>query len=324
MMKQKVMLIAGIFLLACSLAACAKQKSDKDTLKTETREPVVITESSVKTGLGAYAIVSHSVSAQEGNDGIGQADVYVAAVTINGDGNVLQCQLDCAITQVGFSGGGIITADASEMFLTEEELKHCDNSSLEMTIIGKNIDQIRKMEIQDSERGYIAAVLKAIRNSCYLGACQEDLLGIGIDTSISKSYDAKNDEDGQVQAYSSIVAVTLNDQEVITSCVVDAIQAKIDFDQNGLITSNISKEVITKTALKYDYGMLIASGIGKEWYEQAESFAYYTQGRTIQEVNKIPLDDGGHPMDLDLAASVTMHVNDSIAALNKAVENSQK
>ena len=102
--------------------------------------------------------------------------------------------------------------------------------------------------------------------------------------------------------------------------MLDAVQAKISFDQKGILTSDITLPVITKSRQKEDYGMLEASGIEREWYQQAESFGEYCKGKTIEEIKATSMDDGGHPTDEDLAASVTMHVNDSIKALEQALE----
>ena len=53
--------------------------------------------------------------------------------------------------------------------------------------------------------------------------------------------------------------------------------------------------------------MKSASGIGKEWYEQANAFAQYVLGKTADEVNGIPQDQG-KATDVDLTASVTIHI----------------
>jgi hypothetical protein len=63
--------------------------------------------------------------------------------------------------------------------------------------------------------------------------------------------------------------------------------------------------------------MKSASGIGKEWYEQANAFAAYATGKSVDEIKGIALTEG-KPADADLAASVTVHVNAFIEDIEKA------
>jgi hypothetical protein len=61
-----------------------------------------------------------------------------------------------------------------------------------------------------------------------------------------------------------------------------------------------------------------ASGIGKEWYEQADAFAKYCVGKTAADVKGIALTDDGHAADADLAASVTVHIGPFMTNVDKA------
>ena len=60
-----------------------------------------------------------------------------------------------------------------------------------------------------------------------------------------------------------------------------------------------------------------ASSIGREWYEQAASFADYVVGKTVDQVKGISLAEGA-PADEDLASSVTIGVGDFIDVIEKA------
>ena len=66
-----------------------------------------------------------------------------------------------------------------------------------------------------------------------------------------------------------------------------------------------------------------ASGIGKEWYEQAEAFEQYVKGKTIEEVTQIAVTKTGVPKDADLTSSVTIKIGDFVEVLERAVENAQ-
>ena len=67
-----------------------------------------------------------------------------------------------------------------------------------------------------------------------------------------------------------------------------------------------------------DSGMAKASSIGKEWYQQADAFAKYAVGKTVNEVNGITLSDEGTPADAELASSVTIHVGPFMNIIEKA------
>jgi hypothetical protein len=68
-----------------------------------------------------------------------------------------------------------------------------------------------------------------------------------------------------------------------------------------------------------EYGMEKASGIGKEWNEQAEAFAKFVTGKTAAEIEGIAVDAEQHVLDTDLKASVTISVGDFKAAIAKAM-----
>ena len=67
--------------------------------------------------------------------------------------------------------------------------------------------------------------------------------------------------------------------------------------------------------------MKSASGIGKEWYEQAAALAQWMIGKTVDEVAAIKVSDEGTTTEADLTSSVTIHVADYIKALQKAAAN---
>ncbi|MDO4488538.1 MAG: hypothetical protein Q4B67_05580 [Eubacteriales bacterium] len=128
--------------------------------------------------------------------------------------------------------------------------------------------------------------------------------GLAILTTTTGSKDA-GEKDGLTQAYTTVAAVTLNG-ETITSCVIDAVQAKVNFDATGKITSELTDSVKTKVQLGDEYGMRKASAIGKEWNEQAAAFSAYVTGKTVADVNGIAVTEEGKATDADLTASVTV------------------
>ena len=95
------------------------------------------------------------------------------------------------------------------------------------------------------------------------------------------------------------------------------------FDTAGKITSDVKSGVKTKRQLGDDYGMKAASGIGKEWFEQAANMEDYLAGKNAGEVTGIAVDGDGKPTDPDLLAGVTISVDGYQTAAVKAMENAK-
>ena len=62
-----------------------------------------------------------------------------------------------------------------------------------------------------------------------------------------------------------------------------------------------------------DYGMLNASGIGKEWNEQADAFAAWAVGKTADQI-AAGIGEDGKASDADLAAGCTVTASAFVAA----------
>ena len=140
-------------------------------------------------------------------------------------------------------------------------------------------------------------------------------------TGVKSSKDASAEGEGLAQADIALVAVTVTDDGVIDSCVIDAVQAKINFDAEGKLVTPLDTEFASKNERGDDYGMRKASAIGKEWDEQAAAFAEYAVGKTVEELKGIAIDDSGKAADADLASSVTVTVGGFLEGIEAAVAN---
>lgn len=146
--------------------------------------------------------------------------------------------------------------------------------------------------------------------------------GLAVLNSLENSMDA-GEEDGLAEINSSVAAVLVDSDGRIVSCKIDAVQSKLNFSKDGRLTSDYSAPVSTKQELKEAYGMKKASGIGKEWYEQADALAAYVTGKTMEEVRGIALTETTAPADLELSASVTIKLGEWIDVIEKAVANAR-
>ncbi|MDD6038881.1 MAG: hypothetical protein PUD20_08825 [bacterium] len=299
----------------------------------------------VKTGVGMSVSVSGSTEAAE-EDGTAAADATIAAVTVDANGKIVACAIDVAQTKVNFDAEGKLTTDVATQFQSKQELGEAygmkqfsgigkewneQADAFAVFCIGKTADEVAGIAADDADltasctihvNEFQAAVAKAVANATELGAQSTDKLGLGVATNIAKSKDASDAEDGLAQAYTTVSVVTVDEKGKITSSTLDAVQANVNFDATGKITSDINAEVATKNELGEGYGMKEFSGIGKEWNEQAAAYAAYCVGKTADEVKAIELNEGA-PADADLVASCTIHVTDFNTVITKAVANAK-
>ncbi|MBR5636773.1 MAG: hypothetical protein IKW81_07600 [Pseudobutyrivibrio sp.] len=303
------------------------------------------------TGLGTSVSIADSKDPADGEDGTAQVDATIAAVTVDSEGKVVECKIDIAQTKIGVSANGKITSDLNAEYPSKRELGDSYGMKKASVIgkewyeqadafaawtVGKTASEISGMSIDqglagDADlaasvsihvTGFQSAVLEAINKAVAGGAAAGDKLGLGLSTNIAKSTDASADAEGVAEAYTTISVLTVNADGVITSSILDAVQAKVTFDASGVITADKSVDVPSKNELGDAYGMKSASAIGKEWNEQAQSYADWTVGHSLSDINGLQLDEG-RVADEDLAASVSIHVTDFNSVISKAIASAE-
>ena len=311
-------------------------------------EPMITGEGAVKTGLSISTTVSDSTSATAEADGAVKYDITLAAVTVDDKGVIASCVIDAIQSKIKFSNQGKIVTDLSTEFASKNELGDAYGMKVASSIgkewnqqaaamaeyaVGKTVAELKGIAV--NEKGapsdadlsssvtlyigsFVSGIEAAVNNATHLGAQAGDKLVLTTTTNMSSSKDATADANGQAQAYATIGAITLNG-DTVTSCYIDAVQANVNFDAAGKITTDLSAPVASKNELGEAYGMKKASAIGKEWNEQAASFSEYVTGKTLSEVTGIAMVDK-KPVDADLTASVTMKINGFITLFEKAAQ----
>ncbi len=307
---------------------------------------------SAKTGLGVVSSISSSKEPTD-KDGTAQVDSIVAAVLVGEDGKILSCRIDTAQTKIGFTATGAISTPLDSEVKSKQEkgpeygMKGVSGigkewneqaDALAAYVVGKTVDEIKAIPLNEEGaptgadlvssvtvhiNGYIEAIAKAVANAKDLGAKAGDTLGLGVTTSIAKSKDATAEAEGLAQAYSHYAATTFGKDGKITSCYMDASQTNVGISVEGKITTDLASTFKTKLELGPEYGMKGASGIGKEWNEQADAFAKYVTGKTADEVKGMALNEEGAPTGADIVSSVTIHVTDMISVVTKAAANAK-
>lgn len=359
-MNKKLLLALSLVLAILMLVGCSSnlpkepandgkvdEKPATDNTDKPSGENTTPEAASLKTGLAVVTSLGKSADAGE-KDGLAQVDSTVVAVTVDGEGKIVECIIDAAQTKMNFSKEGKLVTDLATEFKSKNELgaeydmakaskigKEWNEQAafLANYVVGKTVEEVKGIAVAEgkatdadlaasvtvSVTGYINAIERAVASAQEIGAKTGDKLGLGIATNMSKSKDVADGKEGQAQAYSYYTALTTDADGKITSCIIDASQGTVKFDGTGKITSDLAAEVKTKNELGADYGMAKESKIGKEWNEQAAAFANYVVGKTLEEVKGIALTEGVPAADTDLAASVTVHVSDMVTIIEKAI-----
>ncbi|MBQ4090267.1 MAG: hypothetical protein IJC56_10395 [Clostridia bacterium] len=306
-------------------------------------EPIASAEGAVKTGLAIVASASgETASAIE-------YDASIVAVTVDDAGVIASCIIDSLGATVSIDATGAITSDTAAALATKNELG--DNygmkayagakyewyeqaAALADYAVGKTVDELKNGAIDESGKapagsdlattatiylgGYVSAIEAAVNNAAHLGAQHGDELRYAVIASLSDSASATADAAGLAQLNLDAVALTVKDG-VITSCALDSLQGKVNFDAAGVITTDLTAPMQTKNQLGEAYGMKAYAGAKYEWNEQAANFAAYVTGKTAADVAGIAVSEG-KPSDADLSASVTIAIGGFQGLIEKAMQ----
>ena len=301
-------------------------------------EPVAA-EGAVRTGL---AIVTglDTVDATAEEEGSADFAITLAGILVDENDVILDCSIDAIGHKFTFDTTGALTSDITADVLTKNELGDNYNmktyggaiaewyeqvDAFEAYCIGKTIDEIQNGALTESGYAadadlatsatinlfdYVSALVTAHSNAQVLGAEAGDKLVLSCTTSQGDA------AQGNAQLNVDAVALTVNEEGVITSCQIDALQGKATIDENGAVTGT---NVDTKNTLGFDYGMVAWAGATYEWFEQAANFASYITGKTAAEVDGIAMTEATAPADADLATSVTISIYGFKSLIAKAL-----
>ena len=356
-MKKTIAFILTLALITAAFAGCAgtpvvyytdctcptgSHVAEPTPNETEPEETIAV-EGALKTGLAIITSVADSENAVQAS-----YDVTLAAVTVDENGVIVDCIIDSIGTKVEFDATGTITSAPDATILTKNELGDAygmvayggavaewyqQADALAQFAVGKTVEELRSGAIDESGKapagsdlattatvylgGYVAAIEEAVANAQNLGAQAGDELKLAAIPSIVLTNSDNAEKDHAAQLDVDVTALTMRDG-VITSCVIDAVQAKVTFDATGTITSDLTAPVQTKNQLGENYGMVAWGGAIAEWNEQAASFAAYITGKTLAEVSGIAVNESTKPTDADLATSVTIAIGGFQVLIEKA------
>ncbi len=292
-------------------------------------------------GLAIATDISGSKEGQKADFG-----VTIVAVALDADGIIRQCLIDGIATNAAIAEG-VFASDTTDV-QTKNELgdqygmvawggaKAEWNKQAEAFasyVIGKTVTQVKGIAVDAGTKptdadlsasvtiaigGFQALVEKAAANAKAMGSHVDDTLKLGITASLSCTNADSGVQKSTAQLDVNVAAMTMNG-DTITGCVIDAVQAKVEME-NGKFTTDITKPVATKNELGDQYGMVAWGGAKAEWNKQAEAFAAYVIGKTVEQVKGIAVDEGTKPTDADLSASVTIAIGGFQALIEKAAK----
>ena len=304
----------------------------------------------LKTGLAVVAGVGDSKSATAEEAGEGKYDVTLVAVLVDDNGVIQDCVIDGVATSVQFDAAGALVTDTAVAPQTKNELGENygmvawggaiaewdqQAAALASFAVGKTVEELKSGAIDETGKapagtdlatqatiylgGYVSAIEKAVANAQSLGAQTGDVLKLVAVNEINGSTAATAEEEGLAQLYTTASALTFNG-ETITSCAIDAVQAKVNFDTTGTVTTDLTAPVQTKNELGENYGMVAWGGAIAEWDAQAAAFASYITGKTAADVAGIAVNEKTAPTDADLTASVTIKIGGFQTLVAKAAQ----
>ncbi len=321
---KKILALVLVLAIVASFAACGAAEAE------------------YKLGMGV------SVSLDSSKDATAQADATVATVVLDADGKIVAADLDCAQTKVKFDD----IADLSKVDLrTKKEKKEDYNmkgaspigkewyeqaAAFVEKMIGKTAADIEAIETEE-KNGHNVAVDADIYAACtmdiiafkaaFVAACKDaqaktfkaaaDSFKLGLATST----DVSGSKAEEAQLYSTFSAVVVDGDGKVLATIVDAIQPKVAFDEDGVVGDKTYKD--TKRVLKEGYNMKGASPIGKEWYEQAAAYTDLMVGKTAADIEAIETEvknDHNVAVDADIYAVCTMDISAFKADMAKAIK----
>ena len=358
-MKKMIALLLTLTLTAGLLAGCAgaqvhvcpseEAAAPSETAAAPSETAAAPAEGAVRTGLAVMAKVEDSVSASAEQPGAAKYDVTMTAVTVDDNGVIVSCVIDSVKSEITFGTDGVITTDLTAKPATKNELgedygmKAFAGSAYEWNeqvqaladyAVGKTVEELKNGAIKEDGKAkdadlasvatiylgdYVSAIEKAVANAQHLGAQSGDKLVLTTLNKLDSSANADAENAGNAQLDVNIAVVTMNG-DVITSTILDALQAKVAFDAAGQITSDVTAAPQTKNELGEAYGMKAFAGSAYEWNEQAAAFAQYVTGKTAAEVAGIAVTEDNKVTDVDLASTVTISVDGFQSLIAKAAQ----
>ncbi len=302
-------------------------------------------EKDYEIGVGIYT--GANVENADGNtDGVASVTYTFAAVVIDSDGKIVDCELDSSYYgDVQVTSAGVCTI--SKAMTTKQALgsdygmsaagKNEWNEqadSFASVTVGKNLNEIKALVASDY-RGteevinagctiyvsdFVHAIEKAFSNTKSVKLSDTDV-NLGVAVSSSET-DADGDTNGSASFTATVTAAVMNGDKV-SACLTDEAVVELEVTSDGAVEGNDS-EYKTKREQGNSYGM---SSIGKtEWYAQVDAFDNACEGKTADEIAALTVSSGanyGYAVEDVQTAGCTIYAGNLSKAASKAATVSE-
>lgn len=343
-MKKLLSLMAVLFLAA----GCTTNSPKPEATPTPEPEKTPVTESgSYKAGTAS--IVSFKNNEAGEKEGSIQINTTIASVVLDETGKIAFVDIDVLQEAGKFDTKGVVNADASVAVASKKGLKddygmvkaskigkewYQQAEALESWMTGKTLEEVMALPVSDEGKttdtdlmtsvtvgvtDYLKAVELAATNAKEVAKAEK--YGVANEASI-KTADAL-EKDGSVQVTATYVLTGFDAEGKVVFTILDAAQNTGYFTVEGKINEEATVVRGTKKEIKEEYGMAKASKIGKEWYQQAESFEAWTAMKTADEIASSKIGDDGKTMEEDLMTSCTMGIKGYTALIQQAATNAK-
>lgn len=321
-MKRWFAIWCGILCLL-TLTACGN--------KAETSDPATAR----KIGLGSVNTVT-----MDGTDK-NRVKVTVAAVVLDKDGKILECELDEVDFTATLQDGMMKPVTSSDLTSKDEKgdsyIPGILDTGMENSTATSWEDQAEAFcdFVEGKMVGEVTGLATTDGKSDNITGCDlivtDFIQAVERAASMAKAHDIAADDDLHLAIISApasdsnpesprftmeLAAVTLDDHDRITGCMTDSLQMKLDIT-DGVFTT-LSGPVESKRQAGDSYGMKEASAIKREWYEQADAFDTYVRGKTAAQLASTKLDGDGKT---DAISGCTISVTGQIESVTKAAQD---
>lgn len=312
---KKVLALGLAGVLAVGFAACSNggeaPKADDTT-------------AAAKTGYAIYSEIKDDEYAADKDKQL-EIDSVCAAVLVDAEGKLIDVKIDEAQTKPNLAENDGDVADLRTKLAKQGDYGMAPASPIgkewyeqidafQAWAKGKTADEIKAGIGEDGyatdadlkagctmyANGFATVVAQAMADAKELGASATDTLGLSVTT--QKYYESN---ETNLQYDSDYAIVTVDAEGKVTSCIIDASQAKCSIADGKFTVEKGAYK--SKKELGEDYAMRPASPIGKEWFEQAAAFETWCVGKTADEI-KACVGEDMKPADADLSAGCTITI----------------
>lgn len=123
--------------------------------------------------------------------------------------------------------------------------------------------------------------------------------------------------DAAARIKTAVAAVLVGEDGRIRACQLDEFETTATLREGEVA---LDPDTRSNSEKLYEYGLVSASPIGREWFEQAAAFGDYVVGMTADEVASLPLSDG-KVQDTVLSGRCELDVTDFVEAITQAARS---